>query len=965
MLQLNSCKADLQVKGNQPLLLDDPQKVWFVKSGTLALFTTKVVDGEVRGNRRYLFSVSAGEVLFGTELFDEWGMVAVAIEKTQLSPLSITHFLDEVANPNPAAIGLLENWIEHLGNAIKNSFLRLPTNLIQPHKSSYLSLQKQQTLSVPTNQIFWVRVVNNNAKWMGFDNLLLEDNSTYFPLAYPMWIEAEDLLEVSVVTTSQLKECDQLFDSLHQLHCYFFKYIDLLVVYEQEQNFKRFQERQKVNHQSAKIAISELTNVLNPQKSDVSFQQGTPLLIAAGAVGRAMGIDVNPPLESEDMHRVSDPLQAIARASGFRTRQVMLPGNWWQQDQGPLLGYTQSDKKPVALLPHKGNKYILFNPENQTRNLVTKATAQTLSLEAQMFYRPLPPMVNSSLDLFKFGIWRNTNTLIGIIVLGGLGTLLGMFTPQAIAMLVSSAIPDANQMLLFQIGFGLLAAAIGKSIFQMSRSILSLRLENSVSATLQPAAWDKLLNLKPAFFRSFSTGDLLGRLLAINQIRAKLSGATQNTLLSAVFSLLNLGLMFAYSIQLTVIGIALTIVAVIITTLSGYSLIRKNRKLEEFDAKITSLVVELINGVSKLRVAAAEERAFAAWANNYSQRVKTIADIRRINDGVSVFNEVLPLISSTLLFWFAINAIQDVPTAQSFQMTGQFLAFNSAFAIFLGGVINLSNTLTDILDIVPLWERAKVILQQTIEADPSSTNPGRLKGKIYLDHITFRYRENGPMIIDDVSIKIEPGEFVAFVGPSGSGKSTIFRLLLGFETPLSGTVYYDGQDLSGLNIQALRRQLGVVLQNGRITSGSIFENISCGALITLDEAWEAARMAGFAEDIEQMPMKMYTVISEGGTNLSGGQRQRLLIARAILLKPKIILMDEATSALDNRTQAIVTESLDKLNATRVVIAHRLSTVRNADRIYVIEAGRLVESGTFDDLLKKGGLFARLAARQID
>ena len=296
---------------------------------------------------------------------------------------------------------------------------------------------------------------------------------------------------------------------------------------------------------------------------------------------------------------------------------------------------------------------------------------------------------------------------------------------------------------------------------------------------------------------------------------------------------------------------------------------------------------------------------------------------------------------------------------------GTFLAFNSAFGIFLNGVTSLSNTLTDILDIVPLWERAKPIVQGVTEADPTSADPGRLTGRIHLDHVTFRYREDGPMILDDIDIKISTGEFVAFVGPSGSGKSTIFRLLLGFEIPLSGTIYYDGQDLSGLNVQALRRQLGVVLQNGRINSGSIFDNIACGALITLDEAWQASRMAGFAEDIEKMPMKMYTVISEGGTNLSGGQRQRLLIARSILLKPKIILMDEATSALDNRTQAIVTESLDRLNATRVVIAHRLSTVRNADRIYVIEAGRKIESGNYEELMEKKGLFYKLAARQTE
>lgn len=963
MVQLNHHQLTQKVKGNQPLLLN-PEEVYLIESGTLALFATKVHKGEAKGNRRYLFSVSKGEALFGAELFKEWGILAVAIEESEFSQLPVADFFAEVASGNPEIITCLDNWIKHLGDAISDNLLNLPMNSVLPDNSRYFSLQKGQTLASTTNQVIWVRVADNNAKWMGFDNLLLEDSSGVFPLADPMWIEAEDLLEAKVSRTSELDDFEQLSNSLTKLHCYFLYYIDLLSAKRTEEDFQRFQERRKLNRQVAEVALAQLTDVLHPQKTGF-FQEGTPLLIAVGAVGRAMGIVVNPPAQSEDMSRVSDPLEAIARASRFRTRRVLLVGSWWQQEQGPLLAYTR-DKQPVALLPHKGNHYLLFDPETRNRKLVTKAIAQTLSPEAQMFYRPLPQIVRNSLELFKFGIFGNTSTLIGVIVLGVLGTLLGMVTPQATAMLVNDAIPDSNRTQVLQIGLGLFAAAIGQSVFQMAQGILTLRLENSADANLQPAVWSKLLNLKPAFFRSFSSGDLLSRLLAVSHIRSKLSGATQRSLLSGVFSLLNLALMFVYSFQLALVGMGLTLFAVIVTVTSSLLLIRKNRKLEAADGLISGLVVELINGVSKLRVAAAEERAFAAWAKNYSQRAKIKAGIKKIDDSVSVFNEALPLVSSILLYWFAILFIQMAQGSGGSGLNmGTFLAFNSAFGTFIGGVTELSNTLTDVLEIVPLWERAKPIVQGLPEADPSSADPGRLTGRIYLDHVTFRYREDGPMTLDDVTIKIEPGEFVAFVGPSGSGKSTIFRLLLGFETPLSGTVYYDGQDLSGLDVQAVRRQLGVVLQNGRINSGAIFENITCGALVTLDEAWQAARMAGFAEDIEQMPMGMHTVVSEGGTNLSGGQRQRLLIARSIVLKPKIILMDEATSALDNRTQAIVTESLDRLNATRVVIAHRLSTVRNADRIYVIEAGRLVEFGNYEELIQKGGLFARLAARQIE
>ncbi|MBD3558293.1 ATP-binding cassette domain-containing protein, partial [Planktothrix sp. FACHB-1355] len=269
------------------------------------------------------------------------------------------------------------------------------------------------------------------------------------------------------------------------------------------------------------------------------------------------------------------------------------------------------------------------------------------------------------------------------------------------------------------------------------------------------------------------------------------------------------------------------------------------------------------------------------------------------------------------------------------------------------------------IQIAPLWERAQPILQGKLESDTHKADPGHLQGRVVLDKVVFRYREEGQLILDRVSINAEPGEFVAIVGPSGSGKSTIFRLLLGFETPLSGKIYYDGQDLAQLDLQALRRQLGVVLQNGRLMQGSIFDNITGGALVSMNEVWEAARMAGFAKDIEQMPMGMHTVVSEGGSNLSGGQRQRMAIARSLLLQPRIILLDEATSFLDNNTQQIVTENLEKLNVTRIVIAHRLSTIRNADRIYVMEQGRIVQVGSFEELIQQPGLFARLVARQLE
>jgi NHLM bacteriocin system ABC transporter ATP-binding protein len=912
---------------------------------------------------------------------ERWGIMAVALEETQIELLSLEELMSQILDQDQQALSWLETWIKNISKWIINQIplSQRPLNLIRAEGSHFLSFVKDQclSLSLEEKQILWIDLRQGIAHWMGMEPLILDSNSPLFPLGKGIWLQGANPVEVYTIPTQELENPAQVREGLALLHYYFFDYFYHLQEQKIEAKFQQFQARKNFNRQVVESALSGLAMVVKPQeKGFLEEVTGNSLLKAVGAVGRALGIKISAPPASEDFSRVKDPVEAIARVSQIPLRHVLLAGEWWKQEHGPLLAYTRKEKRPVALLPNQKtnyglarnkSNYILYDPESEQKIEVNPKVAEDIAFEAYMFYRPLPTSIDRALDIFRFGIKGYEKDLIAVFVLGVVSTLLGMITPQATAMIVNNAIPDSDRILLWQIGLALFAAAIGQSAFQMAQGIVSLRVENAADSNLQPSVWNRMMKLSPAFFRQYASGDLVNRLLAVSQIRQQLSGATQRSLLSGVFAVLNLGLMFVYSWKLAIVALFLTIFLVIVTVTSTRFLVKKQRQREDLDGQINGLTVELINGVAKLRVAAAEERAFAAWANKYRMRTLLTSGIQRINDSVAIFNEVLPLVSSVLLFWFAIffinmaqaKGLGDVLT------TGAFLAFNAAFGIFINGVTELSNTFTEILEIVPLWERAKPIVKSPPESDPSKADPGRLNGRISLDHVTFRYRDDGPLILDDVSIYAEPGEFVAIVGPSGSGKSTVFRLLLGFEHPLSGTVYYDGQDLAGLDIQAVRRQLGVVLQNVRISAGTLFDTIAAGALISLDEAWEAARMSGFAEDIQQMPMGMHTVISEGATNLSGGQKQRLLIARAVVLKPKIILMDEATSALDNRTQSIVTKSLDQLNATRVVIAHRLSTIRNADRIYVVEAGRVVQVGSFDDLLKQEGPFAKLAARQLE
>ncbi|NEO76868.1 NHLP bacteriocin export ABC transporter permease/ATPase subunit [Moorena sp. SIO4G3] len=704
-------------------------------------------------------------------------------------------------------------------------------------------------------------------------------------------------------------------------------------------------------------ALRELASILNPT-ADIP-QAETPLLIAVGAIGKALGITIRPAAKSEN----ANTLDAIARASGFRTRRVTLTANWWKTDCGPLLAFTKEENQPVALLPVKATKYEILDPVELTRTPLNRHTATTIAPIAYTFYRPLPDKEITVWDILQFTIRGRAPDLLKILGVGVVATLFGMVTPQITGILIDSAIPDAKRQLLIEMGLGLLAASFGVMIFQLAQSFVMLRVQTKVSYDTQAALWDRLLKLKPAFFRQYSTGDLHNRVSAVNQIRDRLSGSILRTLFTSLFSLLNLGLLIVYSFPLAFVAIAIALVAVIITTLSGLITRRKMRPLQELSGEIFGLTVQLIGGISKLRVAAAESEAFTCWAKKYTQQVKLILSTQLVEDLLTAFNVMLPAVSSMLLFGFTV-ALMAQSVGETGLSTGTFLAFNTAFGTFITSATRLSNTLIDSLDITILWERAQPILQTKPEVDADKYHPGRLSGKLKLDQVCFRYRQDSPLVLDNITLDAKAGEFIAIVGSSGSGKSTIMRLLLGFETPEAGAIFYDGKDLSGLDIAAVRRQLGVVLQNGRIMSGSIWENIAGGAIVSPDQAREALQMAGLAEDIQAMPMGIHTIISEGGGNLSGGQRQRLFIARALVHKPQILLFDEATSALDNRTQGIVTNSLEQLGVTRIVIAHRLSTIRHADRIYVLHGGKIVQQGSFEELAAVEGLFADLMARQM-
>jgi NHLM bacteriocin system ABC transporter ATP-binding protein len=917
------------VPGNHPIPLDANTSPAILVSGSLAVFA---VDRET-GERLHLFSVEVGEPLLPLACPDgpAWDIFAIPLET---SCLQTTDDLREWEQ-----IFAQENWLAKIGEALARFCDAGEAQRAEPGKMLHLMAGQRVAVQQGLN---FVHLESG-------DGLLLHtpvSAGTTVALTPGLWLEAACESDWKTLETGVPTLITSTIDLAVSV---FFEVLDDVKRRRESADRDRFTARQHLNWRVSQTALGTLAGITGKRRGrESSHASGDPLLDAVRAAAAVLDVSVHP---ARGSGRRSDAVREIAQASGLRTRTVVLAGEWWRQENGPLVTH-RDDGSPVALLPCPG-RYEIFDPAASTRENVTASIASHLDSFAQMLYRPLPEDV-SVRNMLRYLLSSRRRDLRTVALAGAGAALLGMAAPQGIAILINQAIPDADSTMLWQVVCGVIAAAFGSALFLLTQAIALLRVQSAAFITLQTGVWDYLLKLSPVFFRGFTAGQLRLRADAVTRIHQLLTADSLRALFAGAASFLSLLLMLWYSPALALIALFCGLAIVAQTWLGARSLSRVQRQWQEMEELLSGLVLQSINAVSKLRVAGAGNRAFSNWAGEYAKKQELSLQVQTLKDRIRLFNLVTPAVGSALAFLYLLS--HPIPLAA-------FLACNSVMMIFLAALVSASDSLSGLILVANLWQALRTILTAKAEVDGSKLHPGRLRGAVTVDNLTFRYRADGPMILDGVSIKAEPGECIALTGPSGSGKSTLLNLMLRFETPHSGAIYLDGRELSSLDITAVRRQIGVVTQDGRIMAGSLFESICCGGVNTMEEAWEAARSAGLGEDIEAMPMGMHTVVSEGGGNLSGGQRQRLLIARALLLKPSIIIFDEATSALDNRTQAIVTESLNRLKATRIIVAHRLSTIRRADRIYVIEKGRVVQHGRFEELANQPGLFARLVSRQ--
>ncbi len=952
--------------GNRPVLLEETGAIWIVAAGEADLFAVHTQKGRPTGARAHLFRATPGSILFGIHMETEssgqgMGVIAVGKPGTELTRFDITEFERGLSDPCffEAAVSSVDDWVENISLAITQE--SPPPGKYQDVAIGQSILYEESAVLRSSRETAWIQQVSGSATLLGDTGLPPLMREHLFPVTQKVWLRSQSSGEIRAFSTADILGTGEFRPSLEAFHRFVLQCVHIKLNEMEEAAQRRLEDQASKDNSRLQEALFSLGSTLFSKRkqplADVS--DGHPLCAAAGLVAKATGINVDMTAVSGFSETESITLDDLAREGHFYTRQVILKEGWWRGDSGPMLAYTREDRRPVALLPTlSARRYDMVDPQRAIRARVTSDIEDTLEPQAYSFYRPLPSKALSFGNLLKFALRGVLGDISLVMVVGALGAILALMIPIMTGIIIDSVIPNSARGELFQIGMILLVCVLAALMFDITRSIAMVRIEGRMDASVQAGVIERLLALPVPFFRKFTAGDLANRTMGINAIREVLSGATLTAIMTGIFSLFSLILLFYYDFKLAFVAIGLTLLGVLLTTGLSIWMVRYQRQIFNIQGKTAGIVLQLLTGIAKLRVTGTEDRAFSVWANLFAKKKAIAFKSGKINAGIDTISSFMPLLAITVIFvCFLKFRMGDMST-------GHFLAFNAAFSSFQNALLQTTLVISSTLQVIPLFERARPILEAIPETDERKGKVKKLNGDIETAHITFRYNPDGPLILKDVSLRVSPEEFVAIVGESGSGKSTLLRLFLGFEKPESGTIYYDGQDMTDLDIREIRRKLGVVLQNGQVMSGSIFTNIIGTSNLTLDDAWEAARMVGLANDIRAMPMGMHTMVPPGGTTLSGGQRQRLMIASAIVRRPRIIFFDEATSALDNLTQAMVSESLEKLQVTRIVIAHRLSTIINADRIYVLRDGEIIETGPYEELMENRGFFYELAKRQI-
>ena len=675
---------------------------------------------------------------------------------------------------------------------------------------------------------------------------------------------------------------------------------------------------------------------------------------AVSALLRYMGVK-----EKEVPAKISglqDRLDYLLSSTGILYREVILTRGWHSDAMGAMITTLKDSGTVIAVLPSGMGGFEYTDPRTGAKVRVNAREEKKISTEALCFYRPMPTREMNIRDLLRYMMsCVNVRDLVNFGIAALAITLVGMLTPKMNQILIGPVIDNGSFRLLYAVMSFLFFATVGTLLLTIIRSLLLSRVRYKMNVNVSAATMMRILSLPASFFKQYSTGELNQYIAYMDSLCSTIVDSLFSTAVTGVFSLVYIVQIFAFAPSLVIPSLIVTFLTLGVSLLSARTQMRIDKEKMTWNAKERGLVYSLITGIQKIRLSGAENRAFFKWSRIYTKGAELTFNPPAIIRLSKVFSTAISMIGTAVMYYVAVKSQVRV---------ADYYAFNSAYAYISSAFSAITSVALTAASIKPIITLIRPLLEAKPETSESKETVTRLSGSIEISHVTFGYDPESKPLFEDFSLTIPARQYVAIVGRSGCGKSTLVRLLLGFEKPSRGVINYDRKDLQHLDLRSVRRQIGTVMQDGKLFSGSIFENIVISApTLKLQEAWDAAEIAGIADDIRDMPMGMNTVLQEGGGTISGGQRQRLMIARAIAPKPRILIFDEATSALDNITQKKVSEALDKMKCTRIVIAHRLSTIRHCDRILVIDGGKIAEDGTYDDLIARGGIFAELVERQ--
>ncbi|MFD3497710.1 NHLP bacteriocin export ABC transporter permease/ATPase subunit [Streptomyces sp. NPDC058676] len=923
---LGAMGTPIDCTGLSRIDLEGPQVLWLVAAGAVDLFA---VDAEAQGHWHHLGRLEAGSLLLGPVPGPQHTLVARPLRDCVVHRINLrelyqpadtqTWSYDEYGNPQyvPPTTSPLEYALA-LGVGRSLSIL-------------FQAPMATERAAAPTDDdVFWMQVPPGSVQY----------GSLYGAEA------AADLLMDPAVWQSMVDQEYRLLTTLD-------RWIEQLEQTHETRTAAGIKAGEAVRAQADRTLLASIgrsSKRATAADADASYA-------ACKLVAQAAGIPLAEPAQSGTESDRLDPVEQIALASRVRIRSVRLDGRWWRDDVGPLVGHRALSGAPVALLWRRGG-YVSVHPATGRETPIEKANAEEFEPRAVMFYRPLPDRPLTPLGLLRFSMRGTGGDLTNLLTSGLVTVAIGALVPIATGKVLGEFVPKAQTGLIVQFCLAVMISSVVAAAFMLMQNLTMLRLEGRIESTLQPAVWDRLLRLPTKFFTERSTGELASAAMGISAIRRMMAGIGPVIAQSVTVGAMNLGLLFWYSASMALAAIAMLVVIAAVFLGLGLWQVRWQRRLVVLGNKLNNQAFQTLRGLPKLRVAAAENYAYAAWASEFARSRELQQKVGRIKNLTTVMGAVYLPLCTLLMFMLLAGPARGAMSAAA------FLTFNTSVTMLLTAVTQLTGSFVSVVAALPLFEEIKPVLDAAPEVRTASTRPGPLSGGIEARRLSFRYSDDGPLVLDDVSFDVRPGEFVAIVGPSGCGKSTLLRLLIGFDRPVSGSVLYDGQDLAALDQSAVRRQCGVVLQHAQPFTGSILDVICGTEPYTPEEALAAAAMAGLAEDIERMPMGLHTIVSGSGA-ISGGQRQRLMIAQALIRRPRILFFDEATSALDNETQRTVIESTKALNATRIVIAHRLSTVLDADRVIVMEDGKVAQQGPPAQLLADtGGRLHELVRRQM-